>query len=72
MTNADRIRQMTDEELAKMLIRDVCSMCAGESNENCGASWFCETGILAWMKQEDCNESDAEKSPDEGTEAPPS
>ena len=58
ISNADRIRSMTDEELAAMLCRDRCSMCAGASNEHCGESWFCAAGMLAWLEQEEA-ENDA-------------
>lgn len=52
MTNADRIRQMTDEELAEKIIGVYeCCFCAyrGECEKG---SCFCESGILAWLKQE--------------------
>ena len=69
-TNGDRIRQMTDEKLA-CYIRQ-CACCEYEHDgANCVLD-NCTNGITKWLKQEACNESDAEKSPDEGTEAPPS
>lgn len=55
-TNADRIRQMSDEELASMIVRyavdhnvDICPEMNGEScyeQESCGSCW------LDWLKQE--------------------
>ena len=47
-TNADRIRSMTDEELAEFL-------CHNSKCGNCNASEFCHdghTGWLDWLKQE--------------------
>ena len=51
MTNADRIRQMTDEELEKIIGVCECCFCAyrGECEK---ASCFCESGKIAWLKQE--------------------
>lgn len=48
-TNADRIRNMTDEELAKWF----CSMC--NFGDFCPYQDDCDTngsGILKWMKEE--------------------
>ena len=57
MTNADRIRQMTDDELTKLLIdidTNICDFCmARQSNTYyyCEEE-SCEKSILAWLKQE--------------------
>ena len=49
MTNADRIRQMTDEELARFLINfDMCIVCQVE----CSKEYPCNKGIMEWLKQE--------------------
>ena len=49
MTNADRIRQMTDAELAVYLRNfDECVVCQVE----CSREYHCVEGILAWLKQE--------------------
>ena len=54
MTNADRIRTMTDEELAEFMCHNVsngtinCAFCAAEE--------FCHmghNGWLGWLKQEE-------------------
>ena len=50
-TNADRIRAMTDEELARFL----CAYTYG--CEKCAAEKFCgegHNGWLKWLKQERC------------------
>ena len=48
MTNADKIRAMTDEELAKFLCQKTkCHICYGE--EYCS---FGQNGLLEWLKQE--------------------
>ena len=53
-TNADRIRQMTDEELAEWLIgNDNCDICALCSFGACRVESECGKGILEWLKQED-------------------
>ena len=50
-TNADRIRKMTDEQLAEMLdiydVDEICSYCAEIECTN-----ECYKGILKWLKQE--------------------
>lgn len=59
-TNADRIRQMTDEELAAFIdiydIEDICkTRCAktGEARERCMCyGEECKSHILKWLKQE--------------------
>ena len=48
MTNADKIRQMSDEELAKLL----CSLCRCTE---CKAVEYCyteHTGFVDWLKRE--------------------
>ena len=57
MTNADRIRQMTDEELAKLLYdvdTSICNFCAAQRANtyyDCEEE-SCEKCVLAWLKQE--------------------
>lgn len=54
MTNSERIRQMTDEELAEMLapLRMKCEICAVELRPlNCRFE-DCKRNALAWLKQE--------------------
>ena len=48
MTNGDRIRQMTDEELADIMR---CNQCIYQGMPECERN-DCEYGILAWLKQE--------------------
>ena len=48
MMNGDRIRQMTDEELAKILY---CNQCIYQGMPECEKS-DCEYGITAWLKLE--------------------
>lgn len=50
MTNADRIRQMTDEELVDE-IGFSCNRCACCNLENCDEE-SCRAENLAWLKQE--------------------
>ena len=52
-TNADRIRVMTDEELAHFIseIADCC-VCKAEMGKGCSAGKKCEDFWLDWVKQE--------------------
>ena len=56
MTNADRIRSMTDEELAEFIARnnyDCANYC---EDAKCGCSWSCgnkdKTIALQWLQKE--------------------
>lgn len=52
MTNADRIRNMSDEEMAKFL--SDCSDCAScylDEPSNCGTDETCAKAFLKWLKQ---------------------
>ena len=50
-SNADRIRQMTDEELAKILCFADCEvLCPAIDNEHCNGD--CCGHFLRWLKQE--------------------
>ena len=49
-TNADRIRTMTDEELARFITgEDLCELLCG-SPPVCDGCWSCEGKMLAWLK----------------------
>ena len=50
VTNADRIRAMSDEELAAFL--NSTEVCDGHPLENCSlATISCEACILKWLQQ---------------------
>ena len=51
MTNADRIRSMTDEELAEWLDR-LITHCNDGPCFNCFMREACLTSVLDWLKQE--------------------
>ena len=52
MTNGDRIRQMSNEELAKFInIASPCSKCINEDYETCNA--LCLEGIKAYLESEE-------------------
>ena len=52
-TNADRIRAMTDEEIAYFLSQLAdCCVCKAEMGEGCSAGKKCEDFWLDWVKQE--------------------
>lgn len=59
-SNADRIRQMTDEELAEMLdiydVEEVCAYCIYQGVWACHNR--CSAGILEWLTQEEKDETD--------------
>ena len=53
VTNGDRIRQMTDEELAKKFVAESrfgCNECNRRTERGCDGE--CDLGALAWLKQE--------------------
>ena len=51
MTNGDRIRQSTDEELAERMALEMdCNICPLQSDKGCDGD--CELGALMWLKQE--------------------
>ena len=57
VTNADRIRSMTDEELATYLIRlteviHTCEVCEPAYRETGDCNCQCEVGVLNWLKTE--------------------
>ena len=49
MTWGDKIRSMTDEELANSITDDLCDRVC-HSPLSCDGN--CETQVLAWLKQE--------------------
>lgn len=56
-TNADRIRSMTDEELADLMDNSVdyfdCDNCEFRNDDvMCGTNKGCQTHILRWLKME--------------------
>lgn len=51
-TNADRIRNMSDEELAEWInTKDMCEHCAYESEGLCTKE-SCASNILRWLQSE--------------------
>ena len=60
MTNGDKIRQMTDEELANLLLWNVCNVCDGRGHKKCGDDKHCNSHVLEWLKQEVSDERNAE------------
>jgi predicted metal-binding protein len=59
-TNADRIRQMTDEEIAEFLCFSDCTIaekeCPQWNNENCGGD--CQKHFYEWLKQKVIEDAD--------------
>lgn len=51
LTNADKIRQMTDEELMNILFCDRCCLCLNADHENCGEPGVCMDGTYRWLKE---------------------
>lgn len=52
MTNADRIRNMSDEELAEWInTKNTCEQCAYEPESLCMKE-TCINGILQWLQAE--------------------
>lgn len=56
MTQADRIRSMTDEELAEFLLSDYyyidCVVCREPKDKNGDCVGECENELLRWLKSE--------------------
>jgi hypothetical protein len=50
-TNADRIRNMSDKELAEWIDKDICGHCAYELESLCMKE-PCTNGILKWLQSE--------------------
>lgn len=56
-SNADRIRQMTDEELARFLINfDMCIVC----QVKCTKEYPCNKGIMEWLKRQEARKDAAD------------
>ena len=55
MTNGDRIRQMTDEELTELIYEsDACDLCVFDSPCDVDSHFKkCKDGIARWLKQEE-------------------
>ncbi len=56
MTNADRIRAMSDEELMQLLFTKIscghiCSFCVPSMRTECKCDGHCRNGVLKWLKQ---------------------
>ena len=51
MSNADAIRNMTDEELAELLNKSACDYYCNYKSE-CTFGTSCKQGILEWLKSE--------------------
>ena len=53
MTNGDRIRQMSNEELAKYISKNMsnCNCCAYDNSSKCFGS-LCKDGIKAYLDME--------------------
>lgn len=51
MTNGDKIRNMSNEELIQTLSGSKCCMCAYKYMSNCFGE-NCNDGVAKWLKQE--------------------
>ena len=51
MTNLDRIKNMTLDEMAELLDTKACECCAYRSLPPCGFK-SCKDGIKKWLEQE--------------------
>ena len=49
-TNADKIKAMSNEELAKLIADDWCELVCGDGKDYCWGD--CEKQILKWLKGE--------------------
>lgn len=51
-TNREKLNQMSNEELAEFLNKDVCLYCVFNSPINSCAPYSCIDGVLQWLNQE--------------------
>ena len=56
LTNADRIRAMSDEELMQFLFNEIpceniCSFCVPTMRTKSKCDGHCKNGVLAWLEQ---------------------
>ena len=51
MKNIDKIREMTPKELAELLEKHSCDVCAFQLYEDCDGM-DCGEGIIAWLEKE--------------------
>ena len=58
MTNGDRIRQMSNEELASILckVRPCCLYCIGKYSTDVFCNMSCKDGIKAYLDMEATND----------------
>ncbi len=54
MTNGDRVRAMTDEELAKMVGMEVCRIVKPDGKDCPKGFYFgkCDKCVISWLKKE--------------------
>ena len=65
MKNIDKIREMTPKELAELIEKHSCDVCAFQLYEDCDGM-DCEEGIIAWLEREsEVTLEDIEKDADE-------
>ena len=57
MTNADRIRAMSDEQLARVFTDDLCELLC---HSPCTCDAECESHMLKWLRQESADKDSAE------------
>ena len=51
-TNADRIRSMTDEELAEFISKYFSCEYECAVRDKCGSDWDCKRATIAWLQSE--------------------
>ena len=52
MTNADRIRSMTDEELAEFISKYFSCEYECAVRDKCGSDWDCKRATIDWLQSE--------------------
>lgn len=60
-SNADRIRHMTEEELAKWLDNEAsytCNICIRQNEKSSCVNYNCEECVAKWLKQEMQNDDE--------------
>lgn len=56
MTNGERIKEMSPEEIRDLLFTDLCTICEYETDTDCHNEMDCRAAVLKWLNKEAQNE----------------
>lgn len=49
MTNGDKLRSMSNVDIADVLLGNVCNVCGGKSFGDCDTYKYCKQNVLDWL-----------------------